>query len=264
MTMEAINFVIDEGVATLTLNNPARKNVLDVATRREIGEAAALVRRDRAIRALILAGAGGVFSAGGDLRNIATVGLDSEGWRNRLLDNHVGLGELLMLDIPVIAAVDGVAYGAGFSLALTADFILCSPQARFCMSFLRIGGVPDYGAFYTLPRIVGAQRAKEIILSAREVGAEEALRLGLVMEIHAVDSLLVRARAIADSFVQAPPTAVSLAKRAVNMSLGSDLQTMLELEASAQGVAFTTEYHREAVARFLRKEPALFQWPNNS
>lgn len=261
--MEAINFVIEEGVATLTLNNPTRKNVLDIPTRKEIGEAVAVVRRNRAIRALILTGAGGIFSAGGDLRNIATVGLNNEGWRNRLLDNHVGLSELLTLDIPVIAAVDGVAFGAGFSLALTADFILCSPQARFCMSFLRIGGVPDYGAFYTLPRIVGTQRAKEIILSAREVSAEEALRLGIVMEIHAADNLLARARAMAASFVQAPPTAVSLAKRAVSLSLGSDLQTMLELEASAQALAFGTDYHREAVARFLRKEPALFHWPNN-
>ena len=262
--MENIAFVVAQGVATLTLNRPAQKNAMDTAMRAEIGEAVARVRADRDIRALILAGAGTDFCSGGDLRGIAAAGLDSEGWRNRLQDLHLWLKDLITLDRPVIAAVDGVAYGAGFSLALTADFVLATPRARFCMSFLRIGGIPDCGAFYTLPRVVGVQRAKEIMLSTRELDAQEACRLGIVLEIHSPETLLPRAQALAQSFVQAPASAVSLTKRALDAALGSDLQTLLEMEASGQAVAFGTPYHREAVARFLRKEAALFQWPRHS
>lgn len=109
------------------------------------------------ISALWSSPANGYFCSGGDLRNIATVDLDNQGWRNRLQDLHEWLQDLLTLDRPVIAAVDGVAYGAGFSLALMADFVLATLSARFCMSFMRVGLVPDCGAFYTLPRIVGVQ-----------------------------------------------------------------------------------------------------------
>lgn len=261
--METIVFDVSDGIATLSFNRPAQKNAMDGTMKEEIGEVIGRVRRDRDIRALILTGAGGAFCSGGDLRGIAARDLDSEGWRNRLLDLHEWLAGLITLDRPVIAAVDGVAYGAGFSLALTADFILATPRARFCMSFLRIGGVPDCGAFYTLPRIVGVQRAKELMLSARELGTEEARQLGIVLEIHEPERLMPRARALAASFVGAPPAAVSLSKRALAASLGSDLQTMLELEASGQAVAFGTAYHREAVARFGRKEASMFQWPTN-
>lgn len=259
--MEHILFAVADGIATLTLNRPAQKNAMDSVMKAEIGDAIAQVRRDRGIRALVLTGAGDAFCSGGDLRGIGAAGLDAEGWRNRLLDLHEWLADLIQLDRPVIAAVDGVAYGAGFSLALTADFILATPRARFCMSFLRVGGVPDCGAFYTLPRIVGVQRAKELMLSARELGAVEAQQLGIVLEVHAPESLQARARALAASFVEAPAGAVGMTKRALAASLGSDLQTMLELEANGQAVAFGAAYHREAVARFGRKEPARFVWP---
>lgn len=262
--MSGIAFEIRDGVATLCFNRPAQRNAMDLAMREEIGDAVGKVRRDRAVRALILAGAGEHFCAGGDLRGIAAAGLDNEGWRNRMSGLHQWLAELITLDRPVIAAVDGVAYGAGFSLALTADFILATPRARFCMSFLKVGGVPDCGAWYTLPRIVGVQRAKEIMLSCRELDADEALRLGIVLELHAPERLMARAQALAASFVQAPPTALSLTKRALSASLCSDLATMLEMEASGQALAFGTQYHREAVARFVRKEAALFAWPRNT
>jgi 2-(1,2-epoxy-1,2-dihydrophenyl)acetyl-CoA isomerase len=259
--METIQYAVEAGVATLTLNRPARKNALDTVMRDEIGDVIAEVRRDREIKALIITGAGGAFCAGGDLRHIASAGLDSDGWRRWLVDLHGWLQDQITLDRPVIAAVDGVAYGAGFSLALTADFILATPRARFCMSFLRVGLIPDCGAFYSLPRFVGAQRAKELFLSCREVGAEEARELGIVFEIQREESLLDRATALAASFVQASPTAVALTKRAVDASLSGDLQTMLELEASGQAVALSSAYHREAVQRFMKKEPAKFQWP---
>lgn len=257
---KTIRFSVLEQVATLTLDNLAKRNALDPAMREEVAEVVARVRRDREIRALIITGANGHFCSGGDLRNIATVGLDNAGWRNRLQDLHLWLQDLLTLHCPVIAAVDGAAAGAGFSLALVADFVLATPRARFCMSFLKVGLVPDCGAFYTLPRIVGVQRAKELMLSARDIDGAEALQLGLVMELHAPEDLLARAKALAASFVNASPVAVSLIKRAM-AGWGAELPALLELEANAQALAMGTEDHRTAVKRFIDKEPALFQWP---
>jgi 2-(1,2-epoxy-1,2-dihydrophenyl)acetyl-CoA isomerase len=257
--MDAIRFEVREQVATLTLDQPATRNAVSAQMREEIADAVRTVKQDRSIRALVLGGAGGHFCSGGDLRNIAGAGLDNQGWRERFHDLHQWLQDLLTLDRPVIAAVDGAAYGAGFGLALMADFVIATPRARFCLSFLRVGLVPDFGVFYTLPRVVGVQRAKELMLSAREVGAEEALRLGLVMELHAPEQLAARAQALAASFVQASPVAVSLIKRAV--AAGGDLATQLEHEANAQALALGTQVHRDAVQDFLAKRPPRFQWP---
>jgi 2-(1,2-epoxy-1,2-dihydrophenyl)acetyl-CoA isomerase len=258
--LKTIRFEVQNQVATLTLDNPAKRNALDLAMREELIEVVARVRCDRSIRALILTGANGHFCSGGDLRNIATVGLDNQGWRNRLQDLHAWLQDLLMLDRPVIAAVDGAAAGAGFSLALVADFVLATPRAKFCMSFMKVGLVPDCGAFYTLPRIVGVQRAKELMLSARDIDGAEALKLGLAMELHAPEQLLPRAQALAASFIHASPVAVSLVKRTL-AGWGADLPALLEHEANAQALAMGSAEHRSAVQRFLNKEPALFQWP---
>ena len=167
MTYQTIILDIAEGIATLTLNRPERKNALDLSIRDEISDAVAKLRSDDAVRALILTGAGGNFCAGGDIRGMASVELSAEAGRRRMQGIHAWLRDLLELDRPVISAVDGAAYGAGFGLALVADFIIATPRARFCASFQRMGLVADSGLFYTLPRVVGLQRAKELLLSAR-------------------------------------------------------------------------------------------------
>jgi 2-(1,2-epoxy-1,2-dihydrophenyl)acetyl-CoA isomerase len=254
-----IHWEVREQVATLTLDQPTTRNALSQAMREEIAEAVRSTRHDRSIRALVITGANGHFCSGGDLRSIGSAGLDNQGWRERLHDLHDWLHDLMTLDRPVIAAVDGAAYGAGFGLALAADFVIATPRARFCASFMKVGLVPDCGTFYTLPRIVGPQRAKELMLSAREVGAEEALRLGIAMELQAPEQLLARAQAIAASFVKASPVAVSLVKRAV--ATGGDLAAQLEFEANAQALAMGTQVHKDAVQDFLAKRPPSFAWP---
>jgi len=259
-SFKTIGFEVRQQVATLTLDNPSKRNMIDQVMRAELADVVRRVRRDRDIRAMVITGAGGHFCAGGDLRAIATVGLDNHGWRNRLHDVHDWLRELITLDRPVIAAIDGAAAGAGFSLALCADFILATPRARFCMSFIKVGLAPDFGSYYTLPRVVGVQRAKEIMMSARDIDGAEALQLGIAMELHEPDRVLERAQALAASFVNASPAALSLIKRTLAAPL-HDLATLMELEASGQAVAVGTTEHRTAVKRFLDKEPALFQWP---
>ena len=259
IALERLRLAVDDGVACLTMSNPGKRNALDATMRDEFRELIARIQADADIRAMILTGADGHFCAGGDLGGIATANADPGGWRRRLQGLHGWVQDLIMLDKPVIAAVDGNAAGAGFSLALAADFILATPRAKFCMSFMKVGLVPDCGALYTLPRIVGMQRARELMLSARDVDAAEALRLGLAMELHAPEQLLARARELARSFVQASPAAVSMIKRA--LAAPPDLSALLDLEASSQAVATSTPEHREAVRNFLNKQAPPFRWP---
>ena len=248
-----------DGIATLTLNRPQQKNALNAPIRDALREAVQQIRADRTVRAVVLRGAGTDFCSGGDIRAMNVT--DADAGRNRMDDLHGWIAMLVDLDRPVVAAVDGVAYGAGFSLALLADFIVATPRARFCMPFMKVGLVPDCGALYTLPRVVGMAHARDLIFSAREIGAEEAKRIGAVFEIVPQDRLYARADQLARGLAGASPVAFGLTKRALNQSIGSDVRGMLELESLGQGIAFTTGYHREAVRRFKEKEAPLFQWP---
>lgn len=260
--MKTLDYRLDDGVATLTLNRPEAKNALDPTMADELGGCLAAIRADESVRVLVLAGAGGAFCAGGDVKAMGQGGPRTPEQRRAGMARYTRIcTELMALDRPVIAAVDGVAYGAGFSLALMCDIVLLSERARLCMVFQRIGLVPDMGAFYTLPRVVGLQRAKELIFSAREIDAAEALRLGLAMEVVPAEALAARAQAIARSFAGASPVAMSIAKRALQASLGSDLQTLLEIESSGQALASNSDYAKEAVRRFAAREPAQFRWP---
>jgi len=259
--METIRFAVENGVATLTLDSPARKNALSLPMRDEIGEVIRRVRADDSVRALILTAAGTDFSSGGDISSMQ-VEINAEQGRKRLHKVHGWLEDLIQLDVPVIAAVDGAAYGAGFSLALTADIILATPRARFGLPFLRMGLVPDCGVFYTLPRMIGLQRAKALMFSMRELNAQAAQDLGIVMEIVPADSLQERARTLAQAFTEASPVAVGLTKQALNASLNQDLHTMLAMEADGQGIAFSTAYRREAADRFMAKQPLRYRWPD--
>lgn len=259
--METIRFAIEDGIATLTLNYPERKNALSIPMRGEIGEAIRHVRADESVRALILTGAGTDFCSGGDISSMQ-VEIDAPQGRRRLQQAHGWLEDLIQLDVPVIAAVNGAAYGAGFSLALTADIILATPRARFGLPFLRMGLIPDCGVFYTLPRMIGLQRAKALMFSMRELNAEAAQDLGIVMEIVPEENLAGRAQALARAFTEASPVAVGLTKQALNASLNQDLHTMLAMEADGQGIAFSTAYRREAVDRFMAKQPLRYRWPD--
>jgi 2-(1,2-epoxy-1,2-dihydrophenyl)acetyl-CoA isomerase len=255
----SVHFERQGTTAVLTLDSPATRNAFTAEIREGLAEAIAQTRADAGIRALLITGSGGHFCAGGDIRSMAGVSQEGAVWRERMHGTQRWMAELLTLDKVVIAAVDGAAFGAGFSLALAADFVLASTRARFCMSFMKLGLVPDCGAFYTLPRAVGAQRAKELMLSAREVSAREALDLGIAMEVHAPEQLLPRALALAASMAGASPLATSLVKRA--MGDPGELAALLDGEANAQALAFGSGYTQDAVRRFLDKQAPAFQWP---
>jgi 2-(1,2-epoxy-1,2-dihydrophenyl)acetyl-CoA isomerase len=260
--MQAIQTSSDAGVATIVLNRPEARNALSLTMTDELDSVLFDIGRDPAIRAVILTGAGGAFCAGGDVQRMNSAAQETADERRaRLRRAHRTVKALHALDRPVIAAVDGAAFGAGFGIALLCDIVLASSRARFCMAFGRVGLVPDYGSLYTLPRVVGLQRAKEIMFSAREIGPAEAQQLGIVLEVTEPDDLLPRARILAQALAQASPIALAMTKDALNASLGHTLDSMLEMEAAAQGVAGTSEYARECFRRFAAKERSPFQWP---
>ena len=250
------------GVALVTLNRPHAKNALDTETTDALVDLLRSLRDDQSVCAVVLEGAGGEFCAGGDVKALGNGGTRSVEQRRAGMARYRDLANALAgLDKPVVAAVDGVAFGAGLSLALWADLILVSDRVRMSMVFHRLGLVPDVGAWYTLPRAVGLQRAKELIYSAREFGAQEALHMNLVLEVHTPEALLPRALEIAHSFEGASAVAMSLSKQALQASLHTDLASMLDMEATAQAVAGGSEYVHESVRRFSAREPAQFRWP---
>lgn len=263
MTYSELMLDVQDSIATLTFNRPKARNALGGALRDEFADAVQQLtaRAGKDISAVILTGAGGAFCAGGDLRVLQEMSAKGpDAMRARMRESHATLERWLDLPVPTIAAVNGAAAGAGFSLAIACDFVFATDKARFIMSFGRIGLVPDWGAMYLLPRLVGLQRAKDLVLTARELGAEEARAYGLVLEVLAEDELLDRARAFAAKFANASPDAIGIAKRVMGAALETDRATALAAEADAQAEANASAYHREAVKRFLAKEPARFDW----
>ena len=256
---DSVLYDVQEGVAEIILNRPARRNAINAQMRERLAEVVTAVRDDDTVRCVILRGNGGFFCSGGDISAIKD-DQDAASKRRRLIAAQSMVATLIQLDRPVIAVLEGAAYGAGLGMALAADFILAAPDTRLACSFMRIGLVPDFGVFYLLPRIVGLQCAKDLIYTGREFTAQEAKSMGIVYELHEAPALLDRARQMARSFAAAPPVAMSLSKRALGRSLESDLATMLAIEADAQGIAFSTSYAQEALDRFLNKQPALFTW----
>lgn len=261
--MDTVLLEIDAGVAVITLNRPAQRNALSSALREELAAVVAKVRDAADVQAVVLTGAGGAFCSGGDIDAMLDASLAGLAWRDRMRRIHRWLPELVNLEKPVVAAVDGAAFGGGLSLALACDFVLATPRARFCAVFGRIGFVPDMGAMYLLPRIVGLQRAKELVFSARSFGPDEARTLGIVYDVVPPDELLSRARALAGRFTDASTAAIGMAKSIMNQAFNLDTHALAELEAYAQTLSRETDYHRDAIGRFKGKQPARFDWDRN-
>lgn len=256
----AIKYEVSDGLAILELDRPDARNALDLTMRQEIADVLPRIRADRSLHALLLTGAGEAFCAGGDLKALSDGERSVAENRERISLLHVWFRELVNLELPVIAAVDGPAFGAGFNLALAADFVLCSTRARFCAVFGRIGLVPDLGGFFLLPRTVGLHRAKDLILTARSISAQEAKELGIVAEICQPEALRETATAFAGRFRHASREAIGIAKGILNQSFNLDQHALAELEAFGQALCLSSDYHKAAVARFLAKEKLAYDW----
>lgn len=249
------------GTAVLTLNRPQARNALNLPMRDAFSAAINEVRDDSAVKAVVLTGAGGHFCAGGDVKGMAAGSdrpADGLASREAMRAIYRWFDQLVDLEKPVIAAVEGSAFGAGLSLALAADFVLAAPGAKFCSVFSRIGLVPDLAGLYLLPRVVGLPRAKELVFSARVVDAQEALAMGMAYDI--ADDVLAAALALAARFHEAPIGSIGLSKAMLNRTFETQRSDIYAQEAMAQSLCRESDYHKAAVKRFVDKQPPLYQW----
>ena len=246
-----------EAIATVTLNRPDARNALDVAMRDELAGAFDELEADAEVRVVILTGAGGHFSAGGDVKTMVKRHTAAEG-RARVETLNRFILRLFHFPKPTLAMVDGFAVGAGCNIALGCDLVIASDRARFGEVFAKIGLVPDGGGTWLLPRLVGLARAKELVFSADIIDAIEAKRIGLVNRVVPAAELESATRALAARIAAGPPAALRLAKSLLNRSGGLDLAGALELEAFAQAQAMTSDDHAEGVRAFLEKRMAKF------
>lgn len=261
MSQDAVLTTVDQGIGTITLNRPQIRNALSPDIRAGLQQAIAQMRDDASVHTVILSGSGGAFCSGGDISGMQDASRVGTRFRRDMGKLYEWVLALQNLEKPVIAAVDGPAFGAGFSLALACDFVLATERASFCAVFGRIGLVPDLGLLYTLPRVVGMQKAKELAFTARTVRAAEAQALGLVYEVLPdADALAQAARALATRLGEASTDAIGLAKTILNQAFETDMHTLLELEAGAQTLCRSSDYHQDAVRRFKAKEPLRFDW----
>ena len=242
----------------IRINRPERRNAFDLEVREGLADAVMEARDDDGVRAVVITGTQGVFCAGGDLKALSEAKRPVFKDRERIRRLHTWFHELVNLEKPVIAAVDGPAFGGGFNLALACDFVIASERARFCAVFGRMGMVPDLGGLFLLPRIVGLQRAKDLVFSAREVQVDEAMQMGIVFRKVAHEQLEQNALALAERYHSASTEALGIAKNILNRSFNLDQDTLAELEASAQALALHTAYHDQAVANFLGKRGLAF------
>lgn len=262
---EALRLTRDGGIALIEMTRPQQRNPLNAELKLALDETLRGLEGDRNLTAVILTGSGGVFSGGGDLkamaREHATGEYDgAEDYLDRMRHTHGWLRVLRNLPVPVIAAVDGPAAGAGLAMALACDLVLITERAKFSCAFCKVGLVPDVGLFHALPRAVGLQRARELMYTGRTVEAEEALRIGLALEIVPQEQLLTRAQDMARQMEQGSRSAFSLTKDILSRSLDTDAETLLSLEMQAQAILLASRYNQDAVTRFANKEPLRFNF----
>ena len=248
-----------DGVLEVTLNRPDKLNAFNDAMHHAMSAALQRAETDDACRAVLLTGAGRGFCAGQDLsdRMGAAGGPPDLGRTLDTLYNPM-MRRLKALPKPVVAAVNGVAAGAGANIALACDIVLAAESARFIQAFVKIGLVPDSGGTWFLPRLVGMQRAKAMAMLGDAVSAEEAERIGLIWRCIDDEKLMPEAEALAKRLAQAPTRALALIKSGLNASFDNTLEKQLELEKHLQQVAGRTRDYSEGVAAFLEKRKPEF------
>jgi 2-(1,2-epoxy-1,2-dihydrophenyl)acetyl-CoA isomerase len=259
MSDQPILIQLEVGYRILTLNRPAKLNAFNEAMHEALWAAIDDAEADLNCRSLLITGAGQGFCSGQDLSS-----------RVRAPGESVKLGEaqekyynplvrrLRALPFPVVAAVNGVAAGAGANIALACDIVVACTSAKFIQSFARIGLVPDTGGSWTLPRLVGDARARGLALLAQDLTAEKAADWGLIWRCVADDALIYEARRICEHFANAPTQGLALIKRALNASSGNTLDQQLDLERELQFAAGLTPDYAEGVRAFMEKRKPKF------
>jgi 2-(1,2-epoxy-1,2-dihydrophenyl)acetyl-CoA isomerase len=257
MNFQFIKYDVLEGVATITLNRPEVYNAFNDRIAYELQDALALVSDEETIRVVVLTGTGKAFCAGQDLKAAMTEKKIS--FKDSLVKryNPIILA-IRKLPKPVICRLNGVAAGAGCSLALACDMIIAAEEASLIEIFINIGLVPDAGSSYFLPRLLGMSKAFELAAMGSKINAREAQDLGLINRVVNSDQLDDTIKGYTDYFSKAPTQAIALIKKMLNKSITATLEEMLEYEAYCQEIASRTSDHQEGIAAFLEKRKAKF------
>lgn len=259
MALRTIVYDVADSVATVTFNRPEAMNATNDEFYREMSGLIRDIAAEDSIGCVIMTGAGRGFCAGADVKSMdPDMPLLARRKRHRWILAEI-LRPLVMLEKPVIAAVNGAAVGAGFNIALAADIIIASEVAVFSQIFTRLGLVPDLGGLHLLTRVVGLNKAKELCFTAKKINAAEALALGIANHVVPADRLMDEARKLATEIAAGPPVALSMIKTLLNKSSNSTLEQMLEYESYAQTLAYTTPEHKEGVAAFREKRAPNFR-----
>ncbi|SDJ31728.1 Enoyl-CoA hydratase [Actinokineospora alba] len=248
------------GVRTLTLNRPDAFNSLTVELKEDLLAALEAAAADDSVRAVVLTGAGKAFCAGQDLKEHMALLAAGDPAPLSTVDKHYNpiVSAITGLPKPIIAAVNGMAAGAGASFAYACDLRITASTAKFLMAFANVGLTADSGAAWTLPRLIGYGRAMEMMLLAKPVDAEEALRIGMVTQVVAPEDVLSTAQALAQTMAAGPTTAYAKIKEAMLASAGGPLAEGLAVEGRTQAEAGATSDHKEAVDAFVAKRKPNF------
>ncbi|WP_027415358.1 enoyl-CoA hydratase/isomerase family protein [Aneurinibacillus terranovensis] len=257
MSYAYISIEKHNSVSIIQLNKPEMRNVLAAEMREELITALQGAEQDMEIRAVVLAGKGKAFSAGGDLHALRKL-QPLEG-KKRLERGYQLLFTLLEMEKPVIAAVHGAAAGAGFNLALACDLIVAEEDSFFVQSFVNVGLVPDFGGIHFLPSLAGDKKAKEWMFLGEKVDAKEAYQFGIVNQLVSSGQALSSAIKLAEKIAAKAPVAVGLTKKLLNQQVHQTLRSFLAAEAIAQEVCLQTGDFQEGVQAFFEKRVPAFQ-----
>jgi 2-(1,2-epoxy-1,2-dihydrophenyl)acetyl-CoA isomerase len=260
MSYQTILCQLSDSVLKITLNRPDKLNALTDVMLQELHAAIAKAAGDKATRCVLLTGAGKGFCPGQDLANVQEMsrgGKPAYGEHIRSNYNPLILA-MARLTKPIVAAINGVAAGAGMSLAMACDVRIASEKASFLQAFVNIGLVPDSGSTWFLPRLVGRQRALELMLSGRKLSAAEALEWGLVNQVVSPEQLMEEATKVAVRYAAAPTYAIGQIKRNIDFAESHSLEETLALEAKSQAECGLSADHREGMQAFLEKRTPVY------
>ncbi|MEE2983253.1 MAG: enoyl-CoA hydratase-related protein [Pseudomonadota bacterium] len=261
MNYETLTFERDGSVAVITLNRPDAANSLNVPMSEELVKVATHCDSNPDIRAVVLTATGKMFCAGGDLRSFAAQGDGmAEYMRYATAGLHAAISRFARMNAPYLVAVNGMAAGAGFSIAITGDLVFAAESAKFTEAYTKVGVSPDGSSTWFLPRLVGAQKAKRLIFLNDVLTAEQALEWGLVTEVVADDKLMERTLACAHELAAGPTWAYGEAKRLIADTFSNTLETQMELETRAiSGLAAYSEDAKTGIHGFANKQKFEFK-----
>ena len=260
MSDQTLRYEVKDAVATLTLDRPDAYNALNLTLGRELFHAVLEADEDRAVRCVVITGAGKAFCAGGDVKDFAEAA-DRVGIVIKELTTylHGAISRLARSAKPVIMGVNGIAAGGGMSLALGGDLVVAAESAKFTMAYSRIAASPDGSSSYFLPRLIGLRRALELHYTNRVLTAREALDWGLVNRVHPDAEFSGALAALARELASGPTLAFGRAKALFHQSTQESLETQMELEAQAIAASGHTEDFRNGVLAFAKKQSATFR-----